>query len=172
MKLWRRRATELGGGVDVLVGVDGSRESHAAISAVCALFGAGLGRLTLAAVVRADASADEEDIAGRRLEAAAEWVIDQSFDVPTPETRLLHGVPPTALRQYVRTSGYDVLAVGSHGIGRSKAVLGSTASGLIERADVPLIVTPSGTAEIDLRSLSPSPPTARAPSSATAETQR
>ena len=130
------------GPISVLVGVDGSLDSEAAACTVVELFGPRLGRLTLAAVV--DFEAAESARAGdgvfsaearEVLEDPAGYVAD--FD---PDTVVLTGEPAHALLEYARDNDIDLLAVGTHGRGLSKAVLGSVAARLVRQRDIPVLV--------------------------------
>ena len=73
------------------------------------------------------------------LEHPATYVGD--FD---PDTILLAGEPAHALHEYALDHDIDLLAVGSHGRGLSKAVLGSVAARLVQQQDVPVLVVGSG----------------------------
>jgi nucleotide-binding universal stress UspA family protein len=114
------------GGVDVLVGIDGSLEAANALRAMTSLFGPNIGRLVLANVTMFDRSEQtrrEEDQAVELLQAAATSVPE--FD---PGRVLLTGRPADALIKYAIQEGFDLLAIGRRGSGATKALLGSTAS--------------------------------------------
>jgi len=115
------------GSIDVLVGIDGSAEAADALRVAIQVVGANIGRLTLASVVTFDetsaqARKDEERAAGI-LETAANSIEDLD-----PGRVVLSGKPADALVRYASEGGYDVLAIGRHGRGASKALLGSTAA--------------------------------------------
>lgn len=129
------------GPVDVLVGIDGSPQSLAALSSVCRLLGPRLGRLTLAAVVSfeaAERSGAERDEAVDALGRAA-----RSVTICGPDTVVLSGPPARALVEHARERRYDLLAVGSRGRGASKAVLGSVSAQLVRQSRVPVLVAGS-----------------------------
>jgi nucleotide-binding universal stress UspA family protein len=114
------------GGVDVLVGIDGSLEATNALKAMTSLLGPNIGRLVLANVTMFDRSEQtrrEEDQAVELLQAAATSVPE--FD---PGRVLLTGRPADALIKYAIQEGFDLLAIGRRGSGATKALLGSTAS--------------------------------------------
>lgn len=134
--LLRQGASRRAGALDVLVGWDGSPESHAALAAVDRLVGDRIGRLTLAHVVPFDASAEVVRLAETTLAAALD---DAGIREPAG-TVLLRGLPAVALRDYAGRLGYDVLAVGTRGEGRSHALLGSVASTLVRGAGVPIVL--------------------------------
>jgi len=135
-----RRGT---GSIDVLVGVDGSPESQAAIERVAALFGSSTGRVTLARVVPVDATQETEQRAEAQLAAACS--AHPQLDVSAV---VLRGEPAAALRDYVRRLGYDVLVVGTRGEGKTHAMLGSVAIALARGAGVPVLLVDDATADV------------------------
>lgn len=154
------------GSVDVLVGVDGSPESHEALSRVNELLGPRLGRLTLAEVLDADAVDDGADATGPvsrahgRLRAIAERTSHSH-----PDLVVLAGRPAEVLVEHAHQRGAALLVVGARGEGLSRAVLGSTAAALARVGDPPVLVVghrtehgrpggpsrPSGRADADPR---------------------
>lgn len=130
------------GSVDVLAGIDDSWECRHAVGAASSLLGSRVGRFTLAAVVPFDATPEEEKHARRTLDDVhgALRVLGALQGVD-PDQVVLHGKPADALRHYATEHGYDAIAVGCHGHGASKAVLGSTADALTRHSEVPLIVS-------------------------------
>jgi nucleotide-binding universal stress UspA family protein len=136
------------GPIAVLVGMDGSVAAEAAACAVVQLLGPRLGRLTLATVIDLDAaslargghrvfSAEAEEA----LSAPASLVVDVD-----PDTVVLSGEPAHALVEYALDHDVDVLAIGTHGAGLSKAVLGSVARRLVRQQDVAVLVVGAGIA--------------------------
>jgi nucleotide-binding universal stress UspA family protein len=126
------------GPVDVLVGIDGSPESRAALLAAVELLGARLGRLTLATVIPYDCGVDRQRTARAALEQQAE-----ALGVG-PRLEVLHGRPAPVLLERATEDGYDLLVIGTRGAGASKALLGSTAIDLAERAKVPVLLMGDG----------------------------
>jgi nucleotide-binding universal stress UspA family protein len=122
------------GRVDVLVGVDGSPQSEAAIRGVDALFGDRLGRLTLASVIPLDAPPLIDQQAHELLDRVAALAGDRA------ERVLLRGRPAIALRELAAAGHYDVLAIGRVGHGLSKALLGSTATDLAHEGGLPVLL--------------------------------
>jgi nucleotide-binding universal stress UspA family protein len=124
------------GPVDVLVGIDGSAESEAALRTAVEILGPRIGRLTLASVTEFDygspqAQADtKRALEGLRAMAA-------SAKVSGPGIVVLSGRPADALSDYALRDGYQLLVVGRRGRGASKAILGSTAAQL---ASAPIAV--------------------------------
>jgi nucleotide-binding universal stress UspA family protein len=126
------------GSVDVLVGIDGSPQSEAALVSVCRLLGPRLGRLTVAGVVTFEAA---ERAGGDRAEAEESLArAARSVTICTPETVILSGPPARALVEHAGAQGYDLVAVGSRGRGASKRILGSVSAQLVRQADVPVLV--------------------------------
>lgn len=123
------------GDVDILVGLDASPASRRAVGAVEQLFAGRIGRLTFAHVLPFDATPFSEDAAHKDLEAQA-----AAFAHLRPTTMLLHGNPADTLRDYAVRLGYDVLAVGTRGTGRTRALLGSVASALAHGTTVPVLL--------------------------------
>lgn len=123
------------GHVDVLVGVDGSPESIAAIRHARALLGSRIGRLTIATVVAVDATPDNEHRARHLLQDAAAEA--GGLD---PNIVVLRGSPVVSLRHYAETLGYELIAVGTRGEGRTHALVGSVATGLSRGRGVPVLL--------------------------------
>jgi nucleotide-binding universal stress UspA family protein len=127
------------GPLSVLVGVDGSEESVAAVNAAVSLFGSRLERITLAWVVSYEAAdgtpSEVRDEAAAELERLA-----QSMLAVDPDTVLLAGRPAEALVDAAIEGGYHVLAVGSRGRGAAKALLGSVARQLAGNMRLPVLI--------------------------------
>lgn len=123
------------GSIDVLIGVDGSPQSEAAIRRVGSLFGGSAGRITFANVVPIDATPETETAAEAQLASAR--AAHPELD---PSTVVLRGRPVDALRDHVTQLGYDLLAVGTRGTGGSSAILGSVATELARHAGVPVLL--------------------------------
>ena len=139
------------GRIDVLVGVDGSPASAAAVDAAARLLRPVLGRLTLATVIDRDESpgSDVEHAAQAELERAAARVraLDPAMELLRhpgfrPELVVLRGRPAEVLSEYAVDRGYEVLVVGSRGAGLAKTVLGSVAEALAAGSAVPALVVP------------------------------
>jgi nucleotide-binding universal stress UspA family protein len=127
------------GPVDILVGIDGSEESRAALHTALDVLGSRIGRLTLASVTdfdygSAQAKADSKQALDTLRKTAT------AANVPDLGMTILSGRPADALSEHARQEGYHLLVVGRRGRGASKAVLGSTASQLT-RSPVPVLVT-------------------------------
>ncbi len=132
------RTSKGSGPIDVLVGVDGSPESRAALSAAAELLGPRLGRLTLATVIPYDCGFDRQRTAQKALE-------DQRAAVGGgPRLEMLHGLPAPVLLQRAVEDGYDLLVIGTRGAGASKALLGSTAVAVAQSAKIPVLLMGTG----------------------------
>lgn len=122
------------GPVDVLVGMDGSPESRAALEGAVALLGPRLGRLTLATVIPYDTGVATQRTARAEIERQGAAV------EAGPELELLHGRPGAALLPSAAEGGYDLLVIGTRGAGAAKAFLGSTAVAVSESAKMPVLL--------------------------------
>jgi nucleotide-binding universal stress UspA family protein len=139
------------GPVDLLVGIDGSPQAAAALLAALELVGSRLGRLTLVAVTSLDDSVERRRReAGLRAElerqsaAACSWLAVNGL-APAgtrrePRMVLCAGRPAQVLRRLAAEGGYDLLVIGAHGTGLSKALLGSTATALAAESEVPVLL--------------------------------
>jgi nucleotide-binding universal stress UspA family protein len=135
----------------VLVGVDGSPESAEAARQAAALMEPG-GTLTLLAVydvapaiVGGTGSETpayfDEDVQRERAEAALESARRALPPVAEPVTKVERGNAADELVRELTREQQTLVAVGSHGIGRVRGiVVGSTATGLIHRARVCVLV--------------------------------
>jgi nucleotide-binding universal stress UspA family protein len=148
------------GRVDVLVGVDGSRESVAAATVAVGLLGQRVGRVTLAMVLDVDTAAPhadsllypepwpEERIAREQLGAARAAL--RSSTGHDAGTVVLAGEPADALEAFALGEGYEVVVVGCRGKGLSKRLMGSCASMLAGRTSVPVLIVPGEPARDEL----------------------
>jgi nucleotide-binding universal stress UspA family protein len=131
--------------ISVLVGVDGSSESLAAVSAVVGLLADRIHSLTIATVLDVDAvDAMSAQPDGRSVfERDARTVLDEAAahvgDVE-PTTVILSGRPADALLGYAQSHGVDLIAIGKRGTGLSVAVLGSVAEHLVRQSGVLVLV--------------------------------
>ena len=145
-RLLRSAATPEGAGpVSVLVGVDGSPESTAAVRATVDLLGPRLGPLTLATVVDLDAmqTMHTQRTGQSVFERDAQSLLDEAaapVAAAGPATVILSGRPTDALLGYAQRHGVDLVAVGARGKGLSEAALGSVADALVRQPDVLVLV--------------------------------
>jgi nucleotide-binding universal stress UspA family protein len=132
------------GAVNVLVGVDGSAESRAALYRVVDLLGPQIGRLTLAAVLDFDSAeeldgSDAQRAAIEQLDAATREA-ERAWTRGTVGRMLLVGSPATALVAHARESGDDLIAIGCRGQGASRIAFGSVATRLARSTEVPVFI--------------------------------
>ncbi|HSK48281.1 MAG TPA: universal stress protein [Coriobacteriia bacterium] len=127
------------GGLRVLVGFDGSPESHEAVATVHRLFDPRTTTLVLAQVVSYDAAEDtshsEVDDARRRL---AEAVVE--LGAPEASFEVLAGPPAETLCTLAREQDMDLLVVGRRGRWLSQRVMGSVAERVVKNAHLPVLV--------------------------------
>ena len=136
----------------IVVGFDGSDASRRAL-AVGAQRAGPLGVVVPVHVTRG-ASSDWSAVffapliaqasidARRRLSEIADVETGSS----TVEPELLQGDPAEVLIEVARRRGADEIVVGSRGLGRIRALLGSVSNALLEKADRPVVVVPKGAA--------------------------
>lgn len=124
----------------VLVGLDGSPESRAALATATRLFGPHCELLVLAEVVRHEATEDEARV---EIDAATARLAEAAAGVSVTgavRTEVLAGAAGPALRQYALEQDMDMLVVGRRGRGLSRHVLGSVSTELVEHSPVPILV--------------------------------
>lgn len=126
------------GPVDVMVGIDGSPESVAAVDEVRHLFGERIGRLYLATVLPYDSP--EMD----RVDALARLETISSTRPKAMGLKVLTGMPAEALSRSAAESAFDLLAVGTRGSGLARLALGSTAEALARSSKVPVLLVTAG----------------------------
>jgi nucleotide-binding universal stress UspA family protein len=136
-----------GGTIDVLVGIDGSPESRAAMRDALHILGTRVGRFTLATVVDYETAAPDRELRSDRswhdprVGLAADLATLAAM-VPSAHagTIFLTGQPARALAEYAHRNGYELIVVGPRGKGLSHVVLGSVASDLARGAKVPILI--------------------------------
>lgn len=124
----------------VLVGLDGSTQSTAALDAAKRLFGE-TAELVLAEVVPYEAAEDPEQTAITSAEERLTAVAADAEPVVTPlRHEVLVGAPAEALAHFAQQLRADAVVVGRRGRGLTRALLGSVSSDLLERSPVPVLV--------------------------------
>jgi nucleotide-binding universal stress UspA family protein len=122
--------------LDVVVGFDGSPESHAAVSCAERILGDRIGRFTLATVVPFDAGqADERQARAALLEEAA------ALPAAGFGLEVAHGRPAKALQELVEQEGYDLLVVGTSER-EPRDLMGDAARDLATGSTVPVLLVP------------------------------
>ncbi|SFK85827.1 universal stress protein [Streptomyces pini] len=128
------------GGLRVLVGVDGSPESRAALGLAVDLLGPYTKTLVAAQVVDYDTA--ELDRQGRVAEAERRLgAVAEEAGGHVTACEVLAGPPAAALARFAGENDIDVVVVGRHGRGLSKRLLGNVAQELLRDGSVPVLVT-------------------------------
>jgi nucleotide-binding universal stress UspA family protein len=92
------------------------------------------------------------DMAEERRHIARELVERLANDVNCDaEPQVIDGSPALALAQLARQSGVDEIVVGSRGLGRFVAALGSVSHALLHEADRPVVVVPRSGGDLHAR---------------------
>ena len=135
------RDDDTGNGPRVLVGLDGSTESHEALARTVDILGSHCGLLMLAEVVCYDAAEDvnqaDVNAATQRLASLAATARDAGVEVTF---EVLVGPPGEALRRFAVDQNMDLIVVGRRGRGLSPRLLGSVSSDLVHHSHVPVLV--------------------------------
>lgn len=136
----------------VLVGFDGSEESRVALRSALERAGAG-DRVQVVHAYAEVASWVGDPFYGQELseaQEAARRVLERAervaHDAPAEVTYELHeGAPAEVLARIAALRGVDEIVVGTRGLGRIRAALGSVAQALVRTADRPVLVVPAAT---------------------------
>jgi nucleotide-binding universal stress UspA family protein len=134
----------------IVTGYDGSLNARAALGYAMERLGAnGRGRVIAAYAYDAppdwlgrpyyQRSLDEHQQRGRTLLAELEREGPAGVEL---ETELIQGPPADALVRVAHAHDADEIVVGSRGLGRFRAALGSVSHELLHEADVPVVVVP------------------------------
>ena len=132
------RPSNPAGTVDVLVGVDGSAESDAAVHTAIDVLGPRLRRLTLLTVIPFDGGEEADTLAMTELHAD-----HARLGLDNLGLEVARGHPAHVLRELALSDGYALLAIGTRGKGRAH-LFGSTAAELSKMSAIPLLMV-SGT---------------------------
>ena len=134
------------GPIDVLVGLDGSPQSEAALAAALELFESRLGRVTVVSVIDLDLGQDPatREIADHltlgpsrdRLERLAETGVRINSTV-------VAGRASQELARLAAEGSYDAVIVGARGHGLSELLVGSTVEELLRISPIPVLVGPA-----------------------------
>jgi nucleotide-binding universal stress UspA family protein len=134
----------------LLVGVDSSLNGRIALEHAGQRAGAG-GRLVVAHVVRpqdAVVATSAVEVEPDRRVIAQQLVDGLAGDVEVETTPVvLEGSPAERLAQEARERGADEIIVGSRGLGRFAAALGSVSHALLQQVDRPVVVVPRAVAD-------------------------
>jgi nucleotide-binding universal stress UspA family protein len=128
----------------MLIGVDGSSESTAALDAALRLFSAAIDDVTIA--IALDYDGDLSDVASSELKRADDVLrTNEAISAALgyePSTTTLVGRPAAALVAYAQSSACDLIVVGPKGHGASHLLFGSVASRLAKNGRVPVAILP------------------------------
>lgn len=133
-------AAEMPGETDLLVGVDGSPESIAALGDALALLGDRVTSVTVVTVLDHDV---RDTPAGDNARAAAGQMLERvvsQIEGHDARSEILYGRADEALVAYALAAGVEVIAVGARGRGASRTLFGSTAERLVGKSPVPVLV--------------------------------
>jgi nucleotide-binding universal stress UspA family protein len=153
---WLASGRPAPGELDVLVGLDGTESSAAALATAVWLLGSRVRRLTLATVLDFDTMAphgdsylhpepwEEETEAEASLADASAAVAAATGVVPA--TVVLAGRPADALEAHALFHGCDLIVVGPSRAGATHAALGRCGAQLVRHGRVPVLVVPGAAA--------------------------
>ncbi len=136
----------------VVVGFDGSELSHAAVAAAREQAGND-GKIVVVHAYGLPPDflgwAEYDGLLAKRqshARAALDELVRDRADTlgADHEIELIGGSPAQALLDVARARHADVIVVGSRGLGRVKGAMGSVSQRLLQLADVPVLVIPSG----------------------------
>lgn len=127
------------GGLRVLVGVDGSRASLAALDLAVELLGPYAKALVAVEVVGYDAADYRGDPSITAARSRLGTVAERSGGRVT-ECDIISGPPAQALVNYAGEQDFDLIVVGAHGRGLSRRLLGNVARELVRQHTVPVLV--------------------------------
>lgn len=129
-------------GFDLLVAVDGSDDSVRALHSALGLFGDDVTGIVLATVL--DFDAESAPAAEPERAAAQDMLETVAGQIEGPvSTEVLYGPPATALADYARRQGCELLVVGARGRGATKALFGSVTAKLVGGSETPVFVGPA-----------------------------
>jgi nucleotide-binding universal stress UspA family protein len=141
----------------IVVGYDGSEASRAAVAVAARR----AGRRGQVFVVHAyelppdflgspnfDRLPSERKDHGRALLEALPLTGDDDLLDTEYETELIGGPPARAIADVARIRDADEIVVGARGLGRIRALLGSVSHELLQIADRPVLVIPSGAVQL------------------------
>ncbi len=131
------------GDFDVLVALDGSDESMAALKSALPMMMSTPTSFTFATVLDYDTARQrgEPERAKAFLEDAAKALPDHRVS-----TEVLFGRPARTLVEYADSTAVDLIVLGARGKGASKQVFGSVANAVVKDSEIPVMVGPRPTA--------------------------
>ncbi len=130
------------GWLDVLVGLDGSVESVSSTHRVLESLHPAVRRLQLTSAIDHEIS-NQPDAFGtdeRRIEYLQQAA--NTLGYPEAELALISGQPAKALLEHAEQNSFDLLVIAHRARGLVASLQGSTASRLVRRADIPVLIGP------------------------------
>lgn len=129
------------GEMDVLIALDGSKESDAAMRSALAVIGTQPSSLTFATVLDYEShtplAVEEKAQAQRLLDAAV-----RRAPAGQASTVILYGDPKHVIPDFARETGKNLIVIGARGHGASKFAFGSVARAIVGGCEVPIMVGP------------------------------
>jgi nucleotide-binding universal stress UspA family protein len=150
-----RAETAAADGAVVVAGYDGSQESRMALAVAAQRAGPHGTVVPVHVVQRAsdwlgtpyyDREVEAEHHAGHAL---LREIDDLDTGSTTVEPELIEGEPAEALLRIAQSRGAREIVVGSRGLGRLRAILGSVSHALLQQADRPVVIVPKGALDGD-----------------------
>jgi len=127
----------------VLAGFDGSKEAVVALESALGLFGGHVTSLTIASVMSHESVSTAAGLTERsEAQEGLEKVIESLPASTSVTTKLLYGRPDSALAEFARTAGIELIVVGPKRQGVAHAVVGSVARRLAHGCQTPVFVGP------------------------------
>lgn len=130
------------GAFNVLIGVDGSKESEAAVRAAVDLLGGSMTSLTLATVLAYEDRGPRSGLPAQSVAYGSLVDLASQLDFEPIEMELLYGAPAEALAERA-ADGADLIVVGARGQGLTNRLLGSVATELAGTSAIPVLIGPS-----------------------------
>lgn len=139
----------------IVVGYDGSEESRMALAVAAERAGPEGTVIPLHVTSTASnwlGASSYEPVVDQTYQAA-QAVLAEIDDVDTGsanvEPELIEGEPAEALLRVAQSRDAREIVVGSRGLGRFRAILGSVSHELLQRADRPVVIVPKGAVDVD-----------------------
>jgi nucleotide-binding universal stress UspA family protein len=139
----------------IVVGFDGSDESRMAVAIAAQRAGPEGTVVPLHVTPRApgwlgtpyyDREVEDGHQAGQALLAAIDAIDTGSATV---EPELIEGDPAETLLRVARIRGAQEIVVGSRGLGRFRALVGSVSHAVLQQADRPVLIVPRGAVDVE-----------------------
>lgn len=130
------------GPFDILVGLDGSPQSVAALRRALALFGRCVSSVTLANVLDLDSGGEYTGSEARDRSNELLTAVAATLEFEPVTTRILFGRPDQVLVEHAAENGMELIVVGAKGHGASETLFGSVTARLVGESPIPVFVGP------------------------------